>query len=188
MVYECLVRLWSCKKWWDCTLLCTKCCCLYVNQHKRFTQYWTSQSEEERRKIFGPFCEFLVWWLPDSFSCHWESCWLWKWYVVTKTYKLTDFEFFFVFSHIACRAIPTYRVYWLYDSRGVLHKLGTWPLTFDTDQQTVPLKDSHLASVEALQSYLNIKKIKIKKEKRRKKENINNNNTWASCLHWCTAR
>jgi len=31
-----------------------------------------------------------------------------EWYVVTKAYKLTDFE---IFARIVCRAIPTYRVY-----------------------------------------------------------------------------
>jgi len=45
-----------------------------VNQRERFTQYWASLSKG-RRKTFGPFCEFLVWYLRNVFSHRCECCW-----------------------------------------------------------------------------------------------------------------
>ena len=51
-----------------------------VNHCERITQYWAILPEERRkkeaeRKIFVAFCEFLVWYLHNAFSCHWEPCW-----------------------------------------------------------------------------------------------------------------
>ena len=54
---------------------------------------------KEERKTFGPFGEFLVWYLRDAFSCHRESYWS--------------------LSYIACPRYPYIRVYQLYNSTDV---------------------------------------------------------------------
>jgi len=33
------------------------------------------EERKRRKKTFGPFCEFLVWYLRDVFSHHCECCW-----------------------------------------------------------------------------------------------------------------
>jgi len=42
---------------------------------ERVTQLWTSPSEEEDKKTFCPFGDFLVGYFHGLFPCQQKSCW-----------------------------------------------------------------------------------------------------------------